>query len=501
MAIAFTKYVDITSGVGGVAQVVARELIGRLFTNNPLVPTKSLGEFTDINSVGAYFGTSSEEYKRAQFYFGWISKMTTTPQKIGFASWATVDTAPLIFGDEISSVIGDWTSITDGAFSLRLGADTEVITGLDFSADLSLTDVAATVEAGIQAANVAIVWTGATVTYNATDKRFEFTGGDTGDYVIEVDEAGSGTEIAEMLGWSNTGTILSDGVVAETVTDVLTESASASNNFGSFEFMPSITQAQTVEAATWADAENVKFQFYHAILEADAQSYYDDLKDIGATGLVIKSASVTDEYPAMMPMIILAATDYNRRNANQNYMYQQFSITPTVSETINSNTLDALRVNYYGVTQQAGRELSFFQRGTLFGLATDPVDMNTFANEQWFKDAANVAIMNLLLVSSAVPANDSGASQILSVLNPVIEDAKFNGTISVGKPLTDTQKVFILQVTGDENAYRQIQSIGYWLDISIEEDTQNPGEFKAVYLLLYAKGDVIRKVEGTHTLI
>ena len=31
------------------------------------------------------------------------------------------------------------------------------------------------------------------------------------------------------------------------------------------------------------------------------------------------------------------------------------------------------------------------------GLSTDPLDMNTFANEQWLKDAAGVSIMNLLL--------------------------------------------------------------------------------------------------------
>ena len=72
MAIAFTKYVDIVSGVGGAEQVSLRELIGRLFTINPLVPTESLIEFTDLESVGIYFGTASEEFKRALFYFSFV---------------------------------------------------------------------------------------------------------------------------------------------------------------------------------------------------------------------------------------------------------------------------------------------------------------------------------------------------------------------------------------------------------------------------------------------
>ena len=176
MAIAFTKYVDIISGVGGAAQVALRELIGRLFTTNPLAPTKSFIEFTDLESVGIYFGTSSVEYLRAQFYFSWISKLTTTPQKISFARWADADTAPLIFGEPEDFLLADFTGISDGAIALTLGPDTEIITGMDFTTDASLADVAATLEAAIQAANVAAMWTGATVTYNATDKRFEFVG-------------------------------------------------------------------------------------------------------------------------------------------------------------------------------------------------------------------------------------------------------------------------------------------------------------------------------------
>ena len=125
--------------------------------------------------------------------------------------------------------------------------------------------------------------------------------------------------------------------------------------------------------------------------------------------------------------------------------------------------------------------------------------MNTFANEQWLKDAAGVAIMNLLLAQSAVPANDSGRAQVLSVIQPVVDLAKINAVISVGKSLTEQQKTFVFSITNDENAWRQIEGIGYWVDAVIQEVT--PGEFEVVYQLVYSKADVIRKVTGTHTLI
>jgi hypothetical protein len=501
MAIDLTKYVDITSGVGGADQVALRELIARIFTTNILAPTKTLIEFTDLDSVGIYFGYTSEEYKRAQFYFGWVSKMITQAKKISFARFADADTAPLIFGAVDDYLLGDFTPITTGAFSLTLGAITEVITAIDFSADLSLTDMATNLQTVIQAANIDPLFSAATVEYDAIRKSFNLVAGTVGAAVVVVADAGSGVEIAGLIGWLNTGTILSDGVAEESITETLSESAAASNNFGSFCFIPAFALEDIVEAATWAQAQNVRYQFHAAVLEADAATTEAAVKNIGATGITVKSPTVTDEYPEMIPMTILAATDYARRNTNQNYMYQRFIQTPTITETQNSNAMDVLRINYYGETQQAGRFISFYQRGVLMGLTTDPLDMNTFANEQWFKDAAGVALLNMLLALAAIPANDSGRGLIIGNLQETIGQALFNGTFSVGKTITPTQKAYISEVTGDPDAWRQIQVTGYWLDAKIIPDTLNPGQFKASYVLLYGKADVIRKVDGVHTLI
>ena len=41
MAISINRYVDITSGVGGTGGVRTRELVGRIFSTNQLIPTQS----------------------------------------------------------------------------------------------------------------------------------------------------------------------------------------------------------------------------------------------------------------------------------------------------------------------------------------------------------------------------------------------------------------------------------------------------------------------------
>ena len=58
-------------------------------------------------------------------------------------------------------------------------------------------------------------------------------------------------------------------------------------------------------------------------------------------------------------------------------------------------------------------------------------------------------------------------------------------------------------ITGDELAWHQVQSIGYWVDCVIESYVTTDGrtEWKASYTLLYAKDDAIRSVDGSHILI
>jgi len=157
-------------------------------------------------------------------------------------------------------------------------------------------------------------------------------------------------------------------------------------------------------------------------------------------------------------------------------------------------------VNYYGVTQQAGQLVSFFQRGKLQGTAQDPAAMNVFANEIWLKDAAGVAILNKQLNLPRISANKRGRALIINTLqNGPVEQALLNGTISPGKELTDDQKEVINTLTNDELAWQQVETVGYWIDAEIVNT--GPGEFAADYLLVYSKDDVINKVNGRHALI
>ena len=77
MSISSNRYVDITSSVGGGDAVATRELMLRLYTTSELVPTGSVLSFassTVDTSLREHFGSTSQEYLRAAYYFGVIAK-------------------------------------------------------------------------------------------------------------------------------------------------------------------------------------------------------------------------------------------------------------------------------------------------------------------------------------------------------------------------------------------------------------------------------------------
>lgn len=525
MAISFKKYVDIVSAVGGAAVVQARELIGRIFVDNVLIPTGTLVTFTTLSEVGLFFGMDSEEYKRARFYFSFVSKQVTSPKKIGFARWNRNDTAPMIIGGSgINTTPASWAGKNPlNAFDLTIGNDTVTITGLDFSAVVTMADVANVIQTGIRTLGGALgtMWTACTVTYNATRQSFDFVGGDVqtglGPINIEATRNVITPNWLDDFRWDASGPFLaatarnSAGRVHTFPNVAFVESADTDNNFGSFLFMDAITDEEIQQVAQDNDARNVEFVYTIPALLADYEFICEMLEGTGGVCVTILDGydeqlnaigPIPDEYPEMMPMVILAATDYNRPDAAQNYMFQRADLTPVVFSTMLSNGLDACRVNYYGATQQAGRIIAFYQRGYMKGADNDPLDMNTYANEIWLKDQIGVELMGLLLALGKISANAQGRATVLSGVQVAVNRALSNGVISIGKDLTNTQRAYISSVTGNPDAWRQVQNTGYWLDCFIEQYPTEAGtEYKARYVLVYSKDDVIRKIEGSDILI
>lgn len=163
MAINIEKYVQITSGVGGASLVPSRQLVGRFFTNNSLVAPDEIISFSSYDDVANFFGSSSEEAQRANFYFSWVSKSITRPNSMQFARYAPTGSEPMILSASNNNpTLLAFNAINSGAFNIVIGSDTANVSGVDLSAATDLNNVASIIQDSIRDNKIVTTLVGAT---------------------------------------------------------------------------------------------------------------------------------------------------------------------------------------------------------------------------------------------------------------------------------------------------------------------------------------------------
>lgn len=499
MAISQTKYVQITSGQGGGAAAARKELIGRFFVNNEKIPTDTVLEFESAEAVAGYFGGTSAEAEAASLYFGYVNKYQSMPRKISFYRNDTAGAKPSIYGTK-KPVLAALKAVTDGSMNISMGGSEYSITGLDFSSAASFADIASAVQSAIRGnTSGGTLWTAATAEYSSADNVFIFQGGDIGDIAISsASAAESGTDISGLVGWNTASVpIISQGKAACTYTELLNASFGISNNFGSFAVPGTLTTAEITEIAAWTHGKNCQAMYSQNVSRSNALEIHEAVKDYDGTALTL-SGTVGTAF--VIPMAIMAATDYERVNGTVGYDFVQFpGAEVTVTTDADYETFVSMRINFYGQTQQSGRNIAFYQHGYLQGSIED---MGAYANEVWLKDAMATEFLNYLLAAPKWPANEEGKNTGSALAAGITGEAKTNGTIMAAKELTNVQKAYIAQLAGEPEAWRDVYSEGFRFRGSISQKTENNvPKYIYSYQLIYSKGDIIRKVEGTQTLI
>jgi len=514
-----TKYVNITSGVGAGNNVAIRQLIGMLFTNNvlvdPLIPIVfSGGAVAALAAIGAYFGTTSEEYLRAVQYFGYVSPSIRQPQAMAFAQNCGVAMPASVYGKAGSYVYTNFTSIVAGVMTFNFNGTSVPVTGISFAAATTLATVASILQTALRL-NASPYLSTCTVTYDAVNSRFDFVAsGAPVQGTFSMTQAGAlgTTDVSAALGWYiSQGALNVSSSPVLTPVQAFTNAVNISNNFGSFCYTTAsaVALADQTAVAQYSAAMNVAFMYSIPVNPSNYVATQAALASVAGVGLTYSTAALASQYPEMAPMSIMAATDYTSRNGVQNYMYRQVpnltaSVTGQSTDAVSYTTLDGLLINYYGTTQQAGQNIAFYQDGVLMGLSTSPQFMNIFANEIWFKSYCQSAILSLQLSLPQLAANATGKGQLLAVLQSAINEALFNGVISVGKTLTTLQQLYITSITGDDKAWIAVQNSGYWMNVTIASSVDPVSHltiYTATYTIIYSKNDSVRSVSGTHVLI
>lgn len=190
-----------------------------------------------------------------------------------------------------------------------------------------------------------------------------------------------------------------------------------------------------------------------------------------------------------------ASTNYNSPNASGTPDYKSFGgSTPTVYTDAMKEAYDKVRLNYIGRVKVHGSGLSFYQTG----VNMDGTDLGVFRDAVWIKSEIESGWFNLVSRLQKVPANQDGVSTVVSMIAGVAQNAVDNGSILPGKYLDNSDNAAILSYAGNTSAPSMVATVGYYIGARIVKEE---GRYKCVYILVYAKGDHIYKVDGTHYLI
>ena len=492
MSISIERYVSITSGVIGAQAVAQRELIGLRLSTDPRVPVGAHVVVSNAGDALDYFGQSSE-YDFAAQYFAYVSPApVSTPQRLRFASYVDTARPARVYGASTSATLSDFQSIVSGTLSVTIGGVTQTYSAINLSAVATLAAVATAIQTLIAAD-----FPSSTVTYNAVGSTFTLVTATTGDADISV----GSSALATLLGWS-TGAVLSPGAAEQTPLEAIRAAEQVTDSFGSFSFDAALDSAEIVSLAQYNAGLNIKYMYLQSVSVSDAQATAAAVSGIASVGLVLNATD--DQHKEAIPAAIMAATIYERTNATVNYMYRQVSgMTADVLSDSVADAYDAIRVNYYGETANAGQKIAFFQRGFLMGGATAAVDMGVHANEQWLKAYLTARLLSLQLSLGKIPANNAGRGYVIAQVIDAANLGKTNGTILPGAGFSIAQQIAVTQLTGDPNAWREVQTNGFWVDAAVIERTGESGvtEYEIQYTLAYRKGDVVRKIVGSHNLI
>ena len=501
MPISQNKYIDVTTYAVTDNDLNRKALVTRIFTTNELIPNNTIVVFYSADAVKTYFGINSDEYKFAKKYFDYIQTSSSAIKEISFARYTTAATAAQLIATKQSATLDQLKAVTDGSIHISINGVGTDLTGIDLSECADMAAVATALQTAIRAYTTGeAAFTSAVVAYDSTKSIFKLTGGIAGDCPIEAaSAAASGTDLATLLKWNiENKPVISIGVNARSLTQFLDNDSQLSNNFGSFAFFGITQQQDIVEIAQWNHNKNVQYMYSLSVNANNYEAIQDAVKNFDGVALTY---DIHNDMAYYMPMVLMAITDYDETDGVINYMFKKFpNDLPSVVDDETSDMLDNLRINYLGSTSQSNSTLSFYQPGFLQGSIPD---MSVYANEIWLKDYVVTSGLQLLVNKKRVPANNNGKNMFISVLQDVANKAINNGTIDMGKNLTASEVAYVTSIAeGNVTAYKGIEQNGYWYNVDIIKESVGT-TYKNVlkYILVYTKGESIRKIEGSHILV
>lgn len=396
--------------------------------------------YSNIEGVAADWSAGTEVSKAATAYFSQVPKPTSL--KVS-TRYPTDQSAQLRGGSVVDNAanLAAFVAISDGSFTSSIDGGAEDIESLDFTSDLSMDNVATTIQTALQAVGTG-GYTSATCTYSGA--RFLISSGTNGVastilFLVPVDPA-SGTDISSLLQMQLGEGTKTNGIDAETITASLDAIDNIDKDWYGLLFTKEIRDDAVVvaedavlAAGSWTEARvKVFFNTSNDIDVLDSVTENDIvslLQDQNYRRTMSTFSSFPDQYPSASIAGRAFTVNFNQANSTITLKFKQTpGITAEVLTGSQKATLDDKSGNasiIVGVSDMYAE--SFMANGVFF----DEVH-----GVDWLEDAIQTNVFGYLLTrTTKVPYTDPGVAALAQQVTKALDEAVRNGLIAPGTDL------------------------------------------------------------------
>jgi hypothetical protein len=390
--------------------------------------------YTSLSAVEDEFAVGTAAYTAATFFF------SQNPHPEIFAIGQVFDSPVAGFMETGAlGALANFQAISDGSFGISIDGDFQSITGLDFTLDASLSDVATTIETALQAIGTG-GYTAATVVLSSDGTQFIFTSGTTGDgstvsalstIVIGTDISGVG-----LLNAQDGTAVTVDGYTPTTFTnelDLIQQAAACSGQF-IFGWVLDATYRdaqESLDAAAWAESNSqyvILGLCSNNPLAWDAASTTDIgyvLSQLDYTRTNVTWLNTVADYPEVSMLAAMLAVNYALANSTRTAKFLQLpGVTPANINQTQLTVLDSKRYNTY---TQMTNAVAVYREGVQCAENWYIDDWVNLAN---FGQELKVDVYNVFLTNKKVPYTAPGVLLLVGAIQPVCDIYVSNGTFA-----------------------------------------------------------------------
>lgn len=438
-----------------------------------------------MEDIEGVYAEDSEPYKAANIWF----QQSPRPKNLIIGRWIKTASKAFLFGTppaELATI----KAIADGSFKMNA----EDILLMDFSAVTSFADVAAIIQAKLQAATDPNL-VASTVGYDSVNGRFIIDNNVTGSTssLTLATAAASGTDVSELLGFDD-GTIW-NGADAESIGDALNTINEVNATW--YHLM--------IDATLDAD-EDATIEAIRAWIASKINFFWSEKADTGiltsgestsifASMFAFQTDRISGDYTESDKRYLAVSSAARMSSWNPAAAFSLINpaykdrpgILPASLNTTQIAELERKKVNYFtSISTATGddQDTSYFF-GNTFKTGVFQ-DIRIFVD--WFRDAIQVAIYNFLRQSVRVPQTTPGHVSLEESINAVCRQAIFNGGLAPGQ-LSDAMTADVQNVTGISNfdGFLTNGFLVWFAPLSLQDQTDR-AQRKASPFKVWSKG-------------